>query len=131
MKWNVYIARRTRPGEYESDKHTVEVPGSSRGDNAFVTWLAAKHFRAPQDKIMCIPTPAGDRGRAVATLRDSSRSDPRHRGKRARRDPAASKYIRSRAAKLGHWARKEKRKEQLRRMGYTPAQIARVMKRGY
>lgn len=43
----------------------------------------------------------------------------------------ATKYTRSRAAKLGHWARKEKRKEQLRRMGYTPAQIDRIMRRGY
>jgi hypothetical protein len=110
MKWNVYIARRVAGGDYESDKHVVEVPSSSRGDNAYVTSLAAKHFRAPMGKVLCIPTPKSElRHRAVAVL-GRAHNDQKRRGKKRSRWTAAAIARVTRA-----WGRRKGAKRRRRR----------------
>jgi hypothetical protein len=85
MRWNVYIYRKNKG---DSDSHVAQVPGISHGENAYVRWLASKHFKVPQDLILTIPTPSGDRRKATVTLREGRKDPKRSRTRRARKHPA-------------------------------------------
>ena len=57
MKWNVYINHKRGHGQYDTTKHVVEVPGSSHGNNGAVAYVAARHFRVHEDRILALPQP--------------------------------------------------------------------------
>jgi hypothetical protein len=67
MRWNVYINRR-RKGSIVSEKHVVEVPGTSGSDGRAVTIYGAKHFRVSTDAVLAIPTPSGETKKVEATI---------------------------------------------------------------